>query len=697
MSAEAPAPAAREPVLAALGRAMLFAAVAGGAIGLVESAKVLATANARYVQWACRLIATGGLGYAAVGALLAIPSVIFALALWGRPSFRAAPASACAGLGAAVSVALFALVGWISLELAVPAALAATAIALALKELLAWWPLVTRVRVAWSLLGLGAAACIGVVAWRWSDGLVQWIAWALAGVNVLVAIAAWRGWRAPHAATAGALALLLLAAASAPDRRIPEVSTPGQLDVLVVSIDTLRADALGCYGKADAQTPTIDALAAQGVLFEDATSQANTTGPSHTTLLTGLYPAEHGARSNGVRISNRARTLADALARTHATGGFVSGFTLVDEASGLAERFDWYEDQMLAWRWMPRVSERLHLVGAAIRFAERRGHDVRRPDRPAGETVDRALDWIHTRGDEPLFTFVHFYDPHVPYAPPREFALLHGADMKVLDDPKARRGFDWYELSTAQREALVSNPDAVAHMKALYAGEISYADAQLKRLLDGLEAAGRLERTLIVLTSDHGEGLGSHDYWFDHGSFLFDEELHVPLIVRFPGNAHAGTRVKGQVRLLDVAPTVLDVLGLQATLETTGESLLQLAQNVPDERKRPSFAISDLAGNVSGFDIGGRRIALRASGSKLIWSSSHWLDTERIEEREQYFTLANDPDEQTDLRAGGKTPALPYAEMQHVLEQWRESTASANGAGELDRDLLEQLRKLGYL
>jgi hypothetical protein len=206
MSSTEAAPLLREPVAAALGRATGLAALCGAAIGLLESAKVLATSDARYVQWAARLVSTGALGYALVAALLALPCALFALALFGRPQFRAAPASTCAALGSALSVALFALAGWVPAELALPCALAATAVMLALKEILAWWPLATRVATWWSLLGLGSAACIALVAVRFAEGPVQWLAGALALANLGLAIASFRGRRAPHAATLGGLA-----------------------------------------------------------------------------------------------------------------------------------------------------------------------------------------------------------------------------------------------------------------------------------------------------------------------------------------------------------------------------------------------------------------------------------------------------------------------------------------------------------
>jgi arylsulfatase A-like enzyme len=212
-----------------------------------------------------------------------------------------------------------------------------------------------------------------------------------------------------------------------------------------------------------------------------------------------------------------------------------------------------------------------------------------------------------------------------------------------------------------------------------------------------LRERGRLERTLIVLASDHGEGMGSHGYWFDHGTFLFDEELHVPLVLRFPNRSHAGRRVAEQVRLLDVTPTVLDVLGIAPSTPLSGASLGLLAQGAPDPRRRPSFALADIAGSLSGFTLRGQRQSLRTGRCKLIWTSSHWLDAERVAEREQFFTLESDPGELIDLRAEDAIPAQPFDELQRDLGAWRAQTAPAGSDAELRDDVVEQLRKLGYL
>ena len=629
----------RESAGRGLARAAGLAAMFGALAGSAETIKVLATADVRTVAQAGRLVCVGTIGCALAGVLLAVPCALLAMVLYGRPQFRAVTASTCAALGVGAALAAQFLSSSVGFDKMFAIGLVATMASLLLRELFAWWSLPLR-RV---------------------HGIVLLVVALLGnGVMLMMRPAKW----------------------SAPERTAPGTN------VLLVTIDTLRADALGCYGNNTAKTPVLDHLASESVVFDDATSQANTTGPSHTTILTGLYPAEHGALANGVRIRNSAKTLPDWLRGTHDNAAFVSGFPLVDQACGLGPRFEKYDDALLAWSWMPRIAEQLHVAENLIHVAERCGVTVRRAERPANEPVDRAVKWLRSRGPAPFFCWLHVYDPHAPYAPPSEFAQLH--------DPQfdGRGEFDWYRLTTGQRDELVRDPRAVAHMKALYAGEVSYVDEQLGRVFEAL--GPQLDNTLVIVTADHGEGMGEHGYWFDHGSYLYDEELRVPLIVRMPGAQSAGMRISTQVRLLDIAPTVLDVVGDKSERELSGASLVPLLQGRSDGNERPSFAVSDISGNVTGFDIDGRRAALRVRGKKVIWSSSYWLDTQRVESLTECFDLARDPSEQHAVAGADADGGTACGELEHRLEAWRTAASATSKRGAIDAETLRQLRKLGY-
>lgn len=272
--------------------------------------------------------------------------------------------------------------------------------------------------------------------------------------------------------------------------------------IVLISIDTLRADRLPAYGYQGTRTPTIDRLVSDGVLFENAYSHSPQTLPSHTSMLTGELPFEHGVRDNiGFTVKKGQRTLPQALRDTgYATGGFVSAYVLRKQI-GIDQGFDRYDDEL------PPAS----------------------PDKPLGqmqrpglETLTAATRWIDGLSSPKFFLFFHIYEPHRPYSPP-------------------------------------------AHIKAVnpYDGEVDYSDEIVGRLLDHLRSKGLYEEATVILLSDHGEGLGDHGE-DEHGIFLYRETTHVPLIVKLPAgfaSAGRGTRAKEPVQHVDVMPTLLDLAG----------------------------------------------------------------------------------------------------------------------------------------
>ena len=288
-------------------------------------------------------------------------------------------------------------------------------------------------------------------------------------------------------------ALIVLAAAIRPGSS----QGPSRLNILLVTIDTLRADRVGAYGYAGARTPTMDRLAAGGVRFTDATAHAPLTFPSHVAILTGQYPGALGIRLNGLgRVPPEASTLAERLKPAGYRTGAVVSSVILSRTSGLAQGFDEYDDRIPA-----QVRETVALADL---------------QRPANAVTSAARAWLANQAG-PWFLWVHYYDPHLPYAAPARYAAL-----------------------TPGRP---------------YDAEVAFADAQLGLLLQGIDAA----RTAIVVTSDHGEALGDHGEP-DHGFFLYDSTLHVPLIIRAPG--FPPRVVREQVRSLDLAATVAELAGL---------------------------------------------------------------------------------------------------------------------------------------
>jgi arylsulfatase A-like enzyme/Flp pilus assembly protein TadD len=328
------------------------------------------------------------------------------------------------------------------------------------------------------------------------------------------------------------VAVLLLVVALVAWRLLPRRAglrrEPG-MSVLLVSIDTLRADALGCYGRAMARTPWIDRLAAAGVRFTEAHAHNVVTLPSHANILSGRYPYEHGIRDNsGFRFPGDMDTLATILKGAgYRTGAFVSAFT-VDSRFGLDRGFEVYDD-----RYGDPEGRGAFLV----------------QERPGPQTVAAALAWL-LAAEGPRFAFVHLFEPHFPYGPPEPFASLYP------DEP--------------------------------YQGEVAAADAALEPLLRPLLEQGPAGHTLVVLTADHGESLGDHGEQ-SHGVFAYEATLHVPLLLFAPRLLEPRV-VASAVRHVDILPTVLDALALPVPAGLPGRSLLSLAAGGGDGKEsEPSY------------------------------------------------------------------------------------------------------------
>jgi arylsulfatase A-like enzyme len=290
-------------------------------------------------------------------------------------------------------------------------------------------------------------------------------------------------------------------------------------DVYLITIDTLRADHVGCYGYKQVETPALDALAADGVRFTQAFTHSPITNTSHITILTGLLPSVHGVTDFGVPLSPQHVTAAELLKKHgYQTAAFI-GAVILDSntlAPGLDRGFDFYDN-------FPVKTDTKERWGRV----ERRGMQV----------VEHAEAWFDKHRAGPHFVWVHLYDPHDPYEPPPPFS------EKYKDH--------------------------------LYDGEIAYADSAVAHWIGFLKKAGVYDNAIIVVTGDHGEGLGEHGEE-THGLFLYDSTLHIPLLLKMPAAAHRGTVVDAQVRTTDILPTILSETGIPAPSELNGESLLPL-------------------------------------------------------------------------------------------------------------------------
>jgi arylsulfatase A-like enzyme/Tfp pilus assembly protein PilF len=292
----------------------------------------------------------------------------------------------------------------------------------------------------------------------------------------------------------------------------------GPLNLVVITLDTTRADRIGAYGSRDVDTPALDGLAREGVLFEQAVAVAPLTLPAHSSIFTGRFPPEHGVRDNGGFFLDDAQvTLAEVLrARGYRTGGFIAAYVL-DSKWGVSQGFDTYFDD--------------------FDLGESRGMSIGAIQRPANEVADRALPWMQDTKDKPFFAWIHFYDPHTPYRPPEPYATRY----------KGRP----------------------------YNGEVAFVDSQVGRVIDQLKSMGIYDRTVVVVMGDHGESLGDHGEG-QHGFFIYNSVTHVPFMIRAPYDRMQGRRIGDPVRSVDVMPTVLDLLGIPTPKEVTGASLVPL-------------------------------------------------------------------------------------------------------------------------
>lgn len=455
-------------------------------------------------------------------------------------------------------------------------------------------------------------------------------------------------------------------------------------NILLITVDTLRADHLGCYGYDRARTPNIDRMAREGVLFSETIAPAPLTGPSHASILTGLYPLQHGALHNASHLNDDVSTLPEVLARQgYHTAAFVSGWTLKDEAVGLADRFHVYDDQFGTLIRMPEIALKLKLFDLAAALADEAGIHIQRIERRASGTTDAALQALRRNRHKPFFLWVHYFDPHIPYAPPPPYDKIH--------DPNYRgdaNGKWYYEVSIAQKEKTVQSRRDLEHMIALYDGEISYVDAEIGRLRSALAELGLDNNTLIILTADHGESLGEHNLYFEHSNYLYDSLLRVPLILIFPDGSRSGQRISGQTRLIDIAPTIVDILEIATDIRFEGKSLMPLISG-RETNGRPAFAAVPPGAWSSGRSI----YAVRDKGYKLIWTSSEWNYLGlRIPPREELYDLRADPQERNNLLADGR-PVL--AELRQALAAWRGQESSRQTP--LSKEVREKLRSLGYL
>jgi len=398
------------------------------------------------------------------------------------------------------------------------------------------------------------------------------------------------------------------------------------MNVVLITLDTLRADHVGAYGATMVRTPHLDRLAGQGVVFEQAMTTAPLTLPAHSSIMTGQFPPVHGVRDNGgFFLGPEQVTLAEILTdRGYQTGATVGAFVL-DSKWGLDQGFGTYQDDF-------------DLTGI-------KAMSLASVKRPGNEVVDLALNWMEGVADQQFFAWLHLYDPHAPYESPEPY-----------------------------RSEYRGHP---------YRGAIAFTDAQVGRVFDFLDARGLADNTIVIVTADHGEGLGEHGEE-THGFFVYETSMRVPLIVRAPGRGLVPGRVRQPVRTVDIMPTVLDLLGTKPPVPIEGVSLVPLM----------SGAASELA--LDGY--GEAMYPLHHYG----WSELTTLRSDRYKlidaPRPELYDLERDPNELVNLFDERRTVA--DAMLRQLRERKRVMEADAPEAPkteDVDPETRARLAALGYV
>ncbi len=398
-------------------------------------------------------------------------------------------------------------------------------------------------------------------------------------------------------------------------------------NVILITLDTVRADRMGFLGSKLGLTPQLDALASQCVVFEHAYSQAPITPVSHATILTGTFPQYHGIRNFGDRLPPRVPFLPEILhAQGYHTGAFV-GSIILDPKNGFASGFERGFDVYNAGFHRQKTGERREAS------MQRRGE----------VTLGYVLEWLGQQQGGPFFLWFHLWDAHDPYNPPEPF----------------RSRFP----------------------KAPYNGGIAYVDATVGKLLDYLRKQGLYDNTLIAVAADHGESLGDHGE-LTHSIFLYDATIHVPLLLKLPGNRFVGQRVNATASLVDLAPTVLEALGQTPLPAMQGRSLLPLIGNL-HPADRSSFATGDHSERSFGWSA----LVSARIGSKLYVRAPS----------PELYDLASDPGAKTNLYPGNHAAAVRFAiQVDNFVKRMSTGAPQALQDG-LDEKSREKLSALGYV
>ncbi len=440
--------------------------------------------------------------------------------------------------------------------------------------------------------------------------------------------------------------------------------TKQDVNVILIAIDALRADHLGCYGYARETSPNLDALAKEAVLFKNCYVQSSWTKPSTASLFTSFYPTMHQTILNRVELPDELTTIAEILQDQ----GFIT-YSYVANANLKAifnfdQGFDFFDDYLMRDKLRYICLRNTIPFNIVIKKITGKGFEAHGPERDNIKLVNkRVIPWLKKYKDENFFMYIHYMDPHAPYWPPRPYRNMFPCDKK----------------------------DNNSKDISLYDGEIRFADEYIGKLFDRLKAWGIYDKTLIIITADHGEAFGEHGDRA-HGHTIYQHQLKVPLIIKYAKSLPQGKIIEPQVRNIDIMPTILDILNISYTGHLEGMSLLPLCRGKDDQGQRENIYVEENLRNQ--FILKG---IIRDNTWKYIFTEkSEWRDVKRLG-HEELYNLADDPRELNNL-LGQESEVLKFMRAKlDFYKRYCEERAVSPAQKELDYETFEQLKSLGYL
>ncbi len=621
----------------------LLAALGGGALyGLAEAARVVVAGRPGLDGVAAgTLVAVGAASAALIGVAAALPLAVLPVRPLGRTRWSGFLAGLIGPILATAGVMWFSDPAPFTEPWPMqgnPAGFAGIAVGI----LFLAFVLYQGARGAGAVAGAAIALAVGLGAWVWAAG--------------------------------GAVAT--------PTAALP----PGAPNVLVVTLDTTRADRLGAYGNPTVSTKSFDALAKEGAVWNNAAAVAAVTGPSHASMFSGSGPWDHGVLLNGIPIPEDHQLISEIL-RDHgwATGAFVSSYVL-EGAKGFDRGFQVYDDD---FGWLKGSSHLVAFRGWAM--ARRHFSPDEELERRGGDTVDAALGWMKAQKGA-SYTWVHLFDAHGPYEPPPPFDTMYYSGDK--SDPSNTSMQPVKNVAAYLKKSLEGVTD-LDFVLAQYDGEVAYADTQLGRLLEAVDT----RNTLVVVIGDHGEQLGEHDVWFNHGDDVYETSVHVPFAMRWPGRVPEGRRIDEPFEGDDLAPTILEIVGVDRPASMTGKSAAGLVDLGEGRGRIEARSLCfDREANVAAraedptFKPKWKMAGVRGPKTRYV--------QREIGRGPEFFDLAAEPQGVTDVYATVATTPEGQQLFAHLSEQADSvlsGDASARSAVDVGDDERARLEALGYL